>query len=60
MSLAIKCDGPGCSAMVENTYANKAAWVLITHKSIDKHFCAWNCAIQFVNEVDVLDGFEDK
>lgn len=58
MSLALKCDGPGCTTMAENNYANKVAWIVISNKSIDKHFCSWNCSIQFVNEVDVIDGFE--
>lgn len=60
MSLALTCDGPSCKSMVENTYSNKNAWIIVSNKSIDKHFCSWNCTIQFINEVDVIDGFEAK
>ena len=60
MSLALTCDGPSCTASVPNTYVNKIAWILISHKSTDKHFCSWNCTISFVNEVDVLDGFNES
>ena len=59
MALALTCDGPSCKASVPNTYSNKSAWVIMSHKTQDKHFCSWNCVITFVNEVDVLDGFTE-
>jgi hypothetical protein len=60
MALALHCDAPSCEAWIENNYTNKQKYIILSHNGEDRHFCSWNCVITFVNEVDVLDGFESK